>query len=210
MKPVIIGIAGGSGSGKTSITNIIANEFVNEVTVICQDAYYKSFTHLPFEDRQQINFDHPDSFDTDYLLSHIKALKKSVPVQMPVYDYKIHARTEETIPKNPTKIIIVEGILIFDDERLRDQMDIKLFVDTDSDVRILRRIERDMKERGRTLQSVITQYRETVRPMHIEFIEPTKRFADLIIPEGGRNYIAIDMILSKVQQIIERSNKKSE
>ena len=176
-KPIIIGIAGGTGSGKTSITNAIFKEVGEHLTIIPQDSYYKDFSELSLEERKKINFDHPNSLDNELLAKHIELII-------------------------PAKIIVVEGILVFESTKLRDIMDIKIFVDTDADVRILRRVERDMNERGRSLESIITQYRETVRPMHIEFVEPSKRFADIIIPEGGRNLIGIDMIIAKIKTII--------
>ncbi len=205
--PIVIGIAGGTGSGKSTIAKIIRDNIKNNITVLTQDSYYRSFGHLSEKERDHINFDHPNSFDTKLLIEHLKALKNRVPINMPVYDFKTHLRKKETILKKPSKIIIVEGILIFENKELRNLMDIKIFVDTDADIRILRRIERDMKERGRTLQSIIEQYRDTVRPMHLEFVEPSKRFADIIIPEGGHNKIAIDLIVSKIKSILEKSGQ---
>jgi uridine kinase len=204
--PIIIGIAGGTGSGKSTIAKIIRENVKNNITILTQDSYYRSFGHLSKEEREHINFDHPNSFDTKLLIEHIKLLKNKIPINMPVYDFKTHLRKEETVLKKPSKIIIVEGILIFENRELRNLMDIKIFVDTDADIRILRRIERDMKERGRTLQSIIEQYRDTVRPMHLEFVEPSKRFADIIIPEGGHNKIAIDLIISKIKSILKKDN----
>ena len=204
-KPVVIGIAGGTGSGKTTIAEAIQQDIRENITIIPQDAYYKSFESLPLEERNQINFDHPSVFDNELLVNHLKSLKQLVPIELPVYDYSTHLRKQETILKKPEKIIIIEGILIFENKELRDEMDIKIFVDTDSDIRILRRIERDMKERGRSLRSVIEQYRKTVRPMHIEFVEPTKRFADIIIPEGGKNHVAIDMVSTKLKNILAQA-----
>jgi uridine kinase len=201
-RPLIIGIAGGTGSGKTTIAQAIQDELRENITFIPQDAYYRSFSDLPWEERSQINFDHPDSFDNELLIRHLQALKNGLPIYMPVYDFKTHLRSEETILRRPAKIIIVEGILIFENETLRNEFDIRIFVDTDADVRILRRIERDIKDRGRTLDSILLQYRTTVRPMHIEFVEPTKRFADVIIPEGGHNFVGIDMILGKLKSIL--------
>jgi len=206
--PVIIGISGGTGSGKTTITEAIEKEIGDEITLIPQDAYYKSFSHLSLEERHKINFDHPDSFDTELLIKHMKLLKDMIPVYMPCFDYTIHLRTTKTILKKPTKIIILEGILIFENKKLRDLMDIKIFVDTDADIRILRRISRDMKERGRSLDSIIHQYQDSVRPMHIKFVEPSKRFADVIIPEGGYNKVGIDMIVAKIKSILEIKTRR--
>ncbi|MDO9578551.1 MAG: uridine kinase [Candidatus Cloacimonadales bacterium] len=200
-QPVVIGISGGTGSGKSTITDAIQSKVKQEITLIQQDNYYRSFGHLTKSERARINFDHPASFDTELLIEHISLLKKKIPIEMPLYDFKSHNRTKETISKNPSRIIIVEGILVFENPELRDLMDIRIFVDTDADVRILRRIVRDMTERGRTLESVIDQYYETVRPMHIDFVEPTKKYAHIIIPEGGQNTIGIDMIVAKINEL---------
>ncbi|MBN1326675.1 MAG: uridine kinase [Candidatus Cloacimonetes bacterium] len=205
--PVVIGISGGTGSGKTTIADIIMDEIRDNITVITQDSYYSSFTHLTLEERHKINFDHPDAFDIDLLIEHLIKLKKNEAVDMPTFNYITHLREEKTVHKNPAKVIILEGILIFENQRLRELMDIKIFVDTDPDIRILRRIIRDMKERGRTLKSIIDQYYTTVRPMHIEFVEPSKRYADVIIPEGGSNSIAIDMIITKIKNILEKKTE---
>ncbi|HPM03383.1 MAG: uridine kinase [Candidatus Cloacimonetes bacterium] len=202
-KPVIIGIAGGSGSGKTTITKEINNTFENKVSILMQDNYYKNFDKLSMEERAKINFDHPNSFDINLFIEHIESLKNKIPIEMPIYDFKNHLRSHESIMIQPTSIIIIEGILIFDNKKLRELMDIKIFVDTDADIRILRRIQRDIKERGRSLDSIIDQYLETVRPMHIEFVEPSKRHADIIVPEGGFNKIAIDMIITKIYDIFK-------
>lgn len=201
--PVIIGLAGGTGSGKSTITDAIRSEVKNQITLIPQDSYYKNFGLLPPEKRNKINYDHPDSFDNELLIEHLKLLKKNIPLQKPIYDFKTHSRIDKTILIKPSRIIIVEGILIFENEQLRELMDIKIFIDTDADIRILRRIERDIKERGRSLESVILQYRNTVQPMHIEFVEPSKRYADIIIPEGGSNKIGINMIVTKIRNILE-------
>lgn len=209
MNPIIIGIAGGTGSGKTCVTKAIQQGVADHITVIAQDAYYRDFSDLSFEQRIEINYDHPNSIDMDLLIEHLKSLKNSVPIEQPIYDFKTHSRLDETTKVLPNSIIVIEGILIFGSEKLRKLMDIKIFVDTDSDVRILRRIERDIAERGRTLESIIQRYRSMVRPMHIRFVEPTKSFADVIVPEGGHNKIAIDMIISRLKQILMEKKKLS-
>ena len=200
--PVTIGIAGGTGSGKSTIADAIQKEVKQDITIITQDSYYKSFESMSLKERSKINYDHPQSLDNKLFINHILSLKKGVPINMPIYNFETHLRTEKKIPQKPTIIIIVEGILLFENPKIRELLDIKIFVDTDADVRILRRIERDIKERGRNLESIIDQYRATVRPMHIEFVEPSKRFADVIIPEGGFNKIGIDMIIAKILNII--------
>ena len=203
-RPVVIGIAGGSCSGKTSVTRAIYDVFREEsVVVIEQDFYYKDQSHMTFEERLETNYDHPHAFDTDLLISHIESLLQYKSVEKPVYDYVAHTRADEVIFVEPKDVIIVEGILVLEDERLRDLMDIKLFVDTDSDLRIIRRLQRDIIERGRTVDSVIDQYLSAVRPMHNMFIEPTKRHADVIIPEGGGNDVAIDLMVTKIKTILE-------
>ncbi len=208
-KNIIIGIAGGTGSGKTTLAERIIEE-LNEpnVLIIKQDAYYKSHKELSFDERKNINFDHPDAFDTQLLMKHLSNLKNDVPVEMPQYDFATHLRMKQTIPISPHKVIMLEGILVFENKELRNLLDIKIFVDTDADVRILRRIKRDIKDRGRTFESVYNQYMKTVRPMHLEFVEPSKRFADIIVPEGGMNAIAIDMIVSKIKQILQESEEE--
>lgn len=203
-RPVVIGIAGGSCSGKTSVTRAIYDVFrEHSVVVIEQDYYYKDQSHMTFDERLLTNYDHPLAFDTDLLIEHLHNLIEYKAVKKPVYDYVQHTRSEEVINVEPKDVIIVEGILVLEDERLRDLMDIKLFVDTDSDLRIIRRIQRDIKERGRTADSVIEQYLSAVRPMHNLFIEPTKRYADVIIPEGGDNNVAIDLMVTKIKTILE-------
>lgn len=203
-KPVIIGVAGGSGSGKTTVANKICQQFPEQsILMIEQDAYYKDQTELPMEERLKTNYDHPLAFDTDLMIEQISSLINRERVEKPVYDYANHTRSEETVPLEPRDVVILEGILILDDERLRDLMDIKLFVDTDSDLRIIRRMLRDIQERGRTIDSVIDQYTSVVRPMHLQFIEPTKRYADIIIPEGGDNVVAIDLMATKIKTVIE-------
>ncbi|MEK3954068.1 MAG: uridine kinase [Psychrobacillus psychrotolerans] len=202
--PLIIGITGGSGSGKTSVTNAISEVFKNHsVVVIQQDYYYKDQSHLKFEERLNTNYDHPLAFDNDLLLEHIHNLLDNKAIEKPVYDYAKHTRSSETIKIEPKDVIILEGILVLEDERLRNMMNIKLFVDTDADLRIIRRILRDINERGRTVDSVVDQYLNVVRPMHNQFIEPTKRYADVIIPEGGQNEVAIDLMVTKIKTILE-------
>ncbi len=207
-KNIIIGIAGGTGSGKTTLAERIIEE-LNEpnVFIIKQDAYYKSYSALSFDERKNINFDHPDAFDTPLLMKHLNNLKNDFPIDMPQYDFANHLRKKETILISPHKVIMLEGILVFENNELRNFLDIKIFVDTDSDVRILRRIKRDIQDRGRTFESVYNQYMNTVRPMHLEFVEPSKKYADVIVPEGGMNIIAIDMIVSKIKQILQESEE---
>ncbi|MFO1443023.1 uridine kinase [Bacillus sp. Bva_UNVM-123] len=206
-KPVVIGVAGGSGSGKTSVTKSICNCFKgHSILMLEQDYYYKDQSNLPFEERLKTNYDHPLAFDTDLLIEHIEALLKYETIRKPVYDYALHTRSSEVIHVEPKDVIILEGILILEDKRLRDLMDIKLFVDTDADLRIIRRLIRDIKERGRSIDSVIDQYVNVVRPMHNQFIEPTKRYADIIIPEGGHNHVAIDLMVTKIQTILEQKS----
>ena len=200
---MVIGIAGGTGSGKTTITRRLIERFGGDVSVIHHDNYYKAHHDMPYEERTLLNYDHPDSFDTDMLIEHLKLLKQGKSVQCPVYDYSIHDRTEETITIRPTRVIIVEGILIYENRELCDQMDIKIFVDADADVRILRRIVRDVRDRGRSLESVINQYLSTVKPMHEAFVEPSKRRADVIVPEGGHNLVALDMVIQRVRAHLE-------
>ncbi|KKI88524.1 uridine kinase [Bacillus sp. SA1-12] len=203
-KPVVIGVAGGSGSGKTSVTKSIYEHFKgHSILMLEQDFYYKDQSHLPFEQRLNTNYDHPLAFDNDLLIDHLKLLLNHQSIEKPIYDYKLHTRSKDVIVVEPKDVIILEGILILEDERLRDLMDIKLFVDTDADIRIIRRIQRDIKERGRSIDSVIEQYISVVRPMHNQFIEPTKRYADIIIPEGGQNHVAIDLMVTKIQTILE-------
>lgn len=204
---MIIGVSGGSGSGKTSVTKAIYNNFKgHSILVLEQDSYYKDQSDVPFEERLKTNYDHPLAFDNDLLIEHLKKLLNYEPIEKPVYDYTIHTRSNETIHVEPKNVIILEGILVLEDERLRNLMDIKLFVDTDPDLRFIRRLTRDIKERGRTLESVVEQYIQVVRPMHNQFIEPTKRYADIIIPEGGQNHVAIDLMVTKIQTILEQKS----
>ncbi|GAA0334483.1 uridine kinase [Bacillus carboniphilus] len=206
-KPIVIGVAGGSGSGKTSVTKAIYDRFQgHSILMIEQDSYYKDQAHLPFEERLLTNYDHPLAFDNDLLIQHIEQLLTYKPIEKPVYDYSRHTRSQEVIVVEPKDVIILEGILVLEDERLRGLMDIKLFVDTDADIRIIRRLVRDIQERGRTMDSVIDQYTNVVRPMHNQFIEPSKKYADVIIPEGGQNKVAIDLMVTKIQTILEQKS----
>ena len=201
---MVIGIAGGTGSGKTTITKKLMQRFGGDVSVIYHDNYYKAHHNMSYEERSRLNYDHPDSFDTDLLIQAVKDLKAGHSVTCPVYDYTIHDRSDKVIVVKPAKVIIVEGILIFQSRELCQQMDIKIYVDTDADVRILRRIVRDVRDRGRSLDSVVNQYLSTVKPMHEQFVEPSKRNADIIIPEGGHNQVAMEMVMERVRAHIER------
>ncbi len=201
---MIIGIAGGTGSGKTTITDCLVRRFGGNVSVVHHDNYYKAHHDMPYEERCLLNYDHPDAFDTDKMIEDLRMLKNGQKIECPVYDYSIHDRSDRTEKIEPTSVIIVEGILIYTDPRLCDQMDIKIFVDTDADVRILRRIQRDVQERGRSLESVINQYLTTVKPMHEQFVEPSKRRADVIIPEGGQNQVALEMVVQRVRAHLEK------
>ncbi|MEG0804687.1 MAG: uridine kinase [Pygmaiobacter sp.] len=203
MDVMMIGIAGGTGSGKTTLTNRLKEHFGNDVSVIYHDNYYKQHDNMPYEERCLLNYDHPDAFDTDLMVEHLLALKAGRAVKSPVYDYTLHNRSADTVTVLPAKVILIEGILIFQSPALRELMDIKIFVDTDADVRILRRILRDVKKRGRSLDSVVEQYLTTVKPMHEQFVEPSKRAADLIVLEGGKNLVALDMIIQRVQSHID-------
>lgn len=201
MDTILIGIAGGTGSGKTTLANELINSFgQDEVSILRHDNYYKRHDDMCYEERRKLNYDHPDAFDTELLCEHIRELKAGRSIQMPVYDYSVHNRSEETIEVRPAPVIVLEGILIFAETSLCELMDIKVFVDTDADVRILRRIVRDVKERGRSLDSVISQYLTTVKPMHEQFVEPSKRRADIIIPEGGENLVALEMLIQRVRK----------
>lgn len=195
---MVIGIAGGTGSGKTTLINRLKERFGDEVTVIYHDNYYKRHDELTYEERCLLNYDHPDAFDTDLMMEHIRGLRAGKSIQCPVYDFTVHNRSDKTVEIHPTKVLIIEGILIFENKELRDLMDIKVFVDTDADVRILRRILRDVKERGRSLESVVDQYLHTVKPMHEQFVEPSKRGADIIVLEGGQNVVALDMMIQRI------------
>ena len=201
---MVIGIAGGTGSGKTTITRRLMQRFGNNVCMISYDNYYKARHETPFEERAKINYDHPDAFDTELFLKDLRALKAGRPIQCPIYDYAIHDRLEQTKTIRPAKVVLVEGILIFSSQELCDEMDIKIFVDADADVRILRRIVRDVRDRGRSLDSVVNQYLTTVKPMHEQFVEPSKRRADIIIPEGGHNLVALDMLMERVRSHLQQ------
>ncbi|SCZ81742.1 uridine kinase [Acidaminobacter hydrogenoformans] len=202
-RPILIGIAGGTGSGKSTVARAIFESLPEKnIAILQQDAYYKDQSNLSFDERVKTNYDHPLAFDNELLIDHLKALLDGHAIEQPQYDFSIHNRIKETIPIEPKDIIILEGIMILEDRRLRELMDIKIFVDTDADVRIIRRIVRDIEERGRTLDAVIKQYLTTVKPAHDQFIEPMKKYADLIIPEGGYNKVAIDIMVSKVRQVI--------
>ena len=206
---LVIGIAGGSGSGKTTVVKTITRQLSGRVVVIPQDSYYKDSSHLPLEERQKINFDHPDAIDWKLLCQQIRELKQGRTVEQPVYSYITCSRSKtETVTVEPAEVIIVEGILIFTCKELRDQMNIKIFVDADSDDRLMRIIVRDMEERGRTIEMAIDHYQETVKPMHLQFIEPSKRYADIIIPEGGHNTVAIDVITTTVEEALRRLQRK--
>ena len=202
-KVMVIGIAGGTGSGKTTITRKLMQRFGNDVSVIHHDNYYKAHHNMPYEERAKLNYDQPDAFDTDQLIEAVRALKKGRSVICPVYDYSIHDRSEKTITVKPAKVILVEGILIFENKELCELMDIKVFVDADADVRILRRIVRDVRDRGRSLESVVNQYLSTVKPMHEKYVEPSKRNADIIVPEGGHNKVALELLMERVRAHLE-------
>ncbi len=207
---LVIGIAGGSGSGKTTLMKNLMAGFGDNIAVLSHDNYYRAHDDLPFEQRSKLNYDHPDAFETDLMIEHLKALKAGGTIECPVYDYTIHNRTSEVTLIQPRKVIIVEGILIFENKELCKLMDIKIFVDTDDDVRLIRRIKRDVAKRGRSLQSVLTQYLETVKPMHEQFVVPSKKNADVIVLEGGKNLVALNMITSQIQQHIQDNTDPSE
>lgn len=207
MKPFVIGVAGGSGSGKTTVINHIRRGVSDERIVFLEhDAYYRDLVHLPFEERATNNFDHPSSLETELLIRHIEALLEGYSVEAPIYDFANHIRKKETRKITPHEVILIDGILIFSEKELRDLMDLKLFVDTDDDVRLLRRLKRDIGERQRSVDSVLNQYEKFVRPMHLEFVEPSKRYADIIIPHGGENHVAIDMVNTLVRNKIGLAN----
>ena len=202
---VVIGVAGGTGSGKSTLVKRLQESFKgNDVATICHDFYYKAHPELTYEERTKLNYDHPDAFDTWLMVEHIKALKEGKSVECPTYSFIEHNRASETLLIEPSKVIIVDGILIFENEELRNIMDIKVFVDTDADIRLARRILRDVRDRGRSMESVISQYTTTVKPMHEQFVEPSKRYADVIIPEGGFNSVAVEMLIQNIRSIIDK------
>ena len=206
MKPLIIGVAGGSGSGKTTVVNYLCKHFEPQnILRLEHDSYYRDLKHMPFEERVKQNFDHPASLETELLIRHIKALSEGYPVEVPVYDFSQHIRSEETVKVTPSKVILIDGILIFSEPALLEQMDVKIFVDTDDDIRLLRRLKRDISERGRSVESVLAQYEQFVRPMHLEFVEPSKRYADVIIPRGGKNHVAREMVISLIERKLSES-----
>ena len=205
MDTMIIGIAGGTGSGKTTLTRKLLETFGDDVSVVYHDNYYKRLDELTYEERCKVNYDHPDSFETDLMVEDLKRLVAGETIYCPVYDYTIHNRSNDFVEVRPTKVVIVEGILIFEHKALRDLMDIKIFVDTDADVRILRRILRDVKERDRSLESVISQYLTTVKPMHEQFVQPSRQYTDIVVLEGGHNLVALDMIVERIRSHISVS-----
>lgn len=208
-RPIIIGVTGGSGSGKTTVSKAIYDNLHGQsIQILTQDTYYNDQAKMTMAERKAVNYDHPLAFDNDLLYTQLDQLRHNQPIDMPVYDYEAYTRSRETVRVVPQDVIILEGILILDDERLRSLMDIKVYVDTDDDIRIIRRIQRDMQERGRTLDSVINQYLATVKPMYHQFVEPTKRYADLIVPEGGENQVAIDLLSTKVRDILVKRGRQ--
>ena len=202
---IVIGVAGGTGSGKTTLVKALVNRFGDNISVLSHDNYYKRHDEMSYEERTHLNYDCPDAFDTDMMIDHLRMLKNGQAIDCPVYDFTVHNRSDDTIHVAPGKVIIVEGILIFADEALRNLMDIRIYVDTDADIRLCRRIKRDVNKRGRTLESVLTQYQATVKPMHEMHVEPSKKYANLVVPEGGKNQVALDMILGRIQRHLEES-----
>ena len=200
---LVIGIAGGTGSGKSTLTKQLVNHFGDQITVLKHDDYYKAHDEMTYEERTHLNYHHPNAFDTDLMLQHLRQLKKGEPINCPIYDYTVHNRSRNFQVIYPTNVIIVEGILIFENKELCKEMDIKIFVDTDADIRFIRRLKRDIEERGRSIDSVCNQYLETVRPMHEQFVEPSKKYAHIIIPEGGNNTVAIDLLITKISSVID-------
>jgi uridine kinase len=201
-RPITIAVAGGSGAGKTTVAQVILQEIgADMIAYVPHDSYYRELSDLPYDQRAQINFDHPDSLDTDLFIEHIRALQRGESIEMPIYDFATHTRTDEVRVVRPQNVILVEGILIFIEPRLRDLFDVRIFVETDDDVRFIRRLQRDIAERGRTVDSVVSQWMKTVRPMHLEFVEPSKRYAHVIIPEGGLNRVAMDMVIARLRAL---------
>ena len=206
---LVIGIAGGTGSGKTTLMKNLIAEFKNDVTILSHDNYYKRHDELTYEERCQLNYDEPAALETDLMAYHLDKLRHGEAIDCPVYDFTQHNRSNETIRIEPRKVIIVEGILIFENRQLRDLMDIRVFVDTDSDVRLCRRIKRDVNKRGRTLESVLMQYQQTVKPMHEKYVEPSKKYANLVVLEGGKNYVALDMIIGRIQRHLDKTEAEA-
>ena len=203
VRPGVLGVAGGSGSGKSTVVKEVCRILGNGLTsVLHHDSYYRDLAHLPFEARVEVNFDHPDALETALMVEHLRALLRGAPAEIPTYDFSTHTRARETEILHPTPVVVVDGILVLADPRLRDTMDLKVFVDTESDIRLLRRIRRDVVKRGRTADSVIAQWETTVRPMHLEFVEPSKRFADLVVPEGGYNRVAVDLVVNRLRTLM--------
>ena len=200
---IVLGIAGGSGSGKTTLTKNLIERFRDDITVLSHDNYYRPYDEIPIEERKKLNYDHPDAFETEMLIDHLRQLLEGKTIQCPVYEYSTYSRLEETTSITPTKVILVEGILIFENKELCSLMDIKIFVDTDADVRLTRRIKRDVAKRGRSIESVLNQYLGTVKPMHEQFVEPSKKNADLVVLEGGKNLVALEMIIDRIQRHID-------
>ena len=202
---LVIGIAGGTGSGKTTLMKNLITEFSDSVTVLSHDNYYKRHDDMTYEERCRLNYDEPAALETDLMARHLDILRQGGEIDCPVYDFTVHNRSDETVRISPERVIIVEGILIFENRELRDLMDIKVFVDTDADVRLCRRIKRDVNKRGRSLESVLTQYQTTVKPMHEKYVEPSKKYADIVVPEGGKNLVALDMIMGRIQRHINEA-----
>lgn len=207
MEPVIIGLAGGTGSGKTTVAIDVKSRFsAKNVLILPHDSYYRDRSDLPFDEREKLNYDHPSAFENELLVEHLRRLRSWEAIDRPVYDYGTHSRSRETIKVEPAEIILLEGILVLENEQIRSLMDIKIYIDADSDERFIRRLLRDMKERNRSADSVIEQYVATVRPMHLQFVEPSKRYADIIIPEGGHNVVAIDLLITKIRDVLRNSD----
>jgi uridine kinase len=211
MKPLIIGVAGGSGSGKSTVARNVASALgTGSVAFIDMDAYYLNFAHLSFDERRRMNWDHPDAFDWELLLAHLARLAEGAPIEKPVYDFVTHARSPSTVRIPPSRVVVVDGILLFTDPRIRQLCDVKVFVDAEPDIRLIRRIRRDMAKRGRPLEEILEQYLSTVQPMHLQFVEPTKRYADVIVPRGGHNAVAIEMIVAKIQRRLAEAEARAE